>query len=318
MMRKNSTTSFLLLWFLFQVVVQIHSFQITSPNFRQSLKPNNRIIRKATTAPVASSDAIIPIDKTTMAQAAEQQQRRRRAAKISHSFATRDFQPAWYATNPHLQTLVGVFARQETSYAPSKLLSFFQKEGPIKAFQWDERERMETPDGDFFHVDYKYVEGSNGRIHDDYDYEEEKEEVPLVLIVHGLQSNSESPLVKDMTNAFNAIGMDVACINFRGCSGEINATSPLGYHLSFTDDLQQMVEHISTTFPMRPIYLSGFSLGANVVTKFLADIEITGAERYNICGAAVNAVPFDLVKVAPNLSDPGLPRRSMGIPCANR
>ena len=249
---------------------------------------------------------------------AQQHHRRQRDAEISHSFATRDFEPAWYATNPHLQTIVGVFARHETSYASNlKALlnkSFFQEDDPsahpIKSFQWDERVRMITQDGDFFDVDYNYVDKNKSkstRNNNNNNYEdEEKEEVrPLVLIVHGLQSNSDSPLVKDMTNAFNAIGMDAACINFRGCSGEINKATPLGYHLSFTDDLQQMVEHISQTFPMRPIYLSGFSLGANVVTKFLADIGTDANKKYNICGAAVNAVPFDLVKVAPNLSDPG-------------
>lgn len=302
MRNRSSTTSlpFLLVEILFQVL-QIHSFQITSPN-------HNRVLLAAATIEPALSDTIIPNDQPTLMQG----QQRQRDAEISHSFAVRDFEPAFYATNPHLQTLVGVFARQETTNAPSKLQSllrsFSQEDGPIKSFQWDERVRMTTPDGDFFNVDYKYVDRSNAR-NDDYD--EEKEKVPLVLIVHGLQSNSDSPLVKDMTNAFNAIGMDSACINFRGCSGEINPKVPLGYHLSFTDDLQQMVKHISTKFPMRPIYLSGFSLGANVVTKFLADIG-TGAKKYNICGAAVNAVPFDLVKVAPNLSDPGFTKAVYG------
>lgn len=296
-MRKNFTNprslsraSILCLNVLFQFqFMQIHSFQI------------------------AASDA-------------QQHHRRQRDAEISHTFATRDFEPAWYATNPHLQTIVGVFARHETSYASNlKALlnkSFFQEVDPIahpiNSFQWDERVRMITQDKDFFDVDYKYVDKNesksthNNNNYEDEDEDEEKEEVrPLVLIVHGLQSNSDSPLVKDMTNAFNAIGMDAACINFRGCSGEINKATPLGYHLSFTDDLQQMVEHISQTYPMRPIYLSGFSLGANVVTKFLADIG-TDANKYNICGAAVNAVPFDLVKVAPNLSDPGFTKTVYG------
>jgi predicted alpha/beta-fold hydrolase len=222
---------------------------------------------------------------------------RQQAANIAHSFQTKEFQPAWFAKNPHFQTLTGVFARQESMYLPAL------GNLAISRFQWDERRRMETPDGDFFDVDWKYAKKAD-------DEREASSETPLVLICHGLQSNSESPLVKDMVNAFNNIGMDAACLNFRGCSGEVNRT-PLGYHLSFTDDLKHMVEHIATTRPGTSIYLSGFSLGANVVTKYLADLG-EDAVKLNIRGAAVNAVPFDLIKVGPCVSEPGLSKSLYG------
>lgn len=48
------------------------------------------------------------------------------------------------------------------------------------------------------------------------------DEAPLVMICHGLQLSSDSPLVKDMTIALKKIEMDTAYINFQVCSGEIN------------------------------------------------------------------------------------------------
>lgn len=219
--------------------------------------------------------------------------RRRRAAEISHSFFAKKFRPAWFAKNPHLQTIAAVKARQESMYFLSNS-AFLPK---ISQFQWDHRQRVETPDGDFFDVDYKYTSKP-------IDNDQTSPIIsPVVLICHGLQSNTDSPLTKDMAIAFNNVGMDVAAINFRGCSGELNRT-PMGYHLSFTSDLEFMVQQISQTQPGRPIYLSGFSLGANVVTKFLADLGVQAANKYNICGAAVNAVPFDLTKTHA-INEPG-------------
>ena len=236
------------------------------------------------------------------------QQRRKWAVKVSRSFKTTEFNPAWYATNPHVQTIFGVLAREQTMYASTlpNLGSLFDGSfvGHIESFNWDERKRMETPDGDFFDVDWKYCDSTDhvGR---------PNIQVPLVLICHGLQSSSSSPLAKEMAIAFNKVGMDSACINFRGCSGEINRT-PYGYHLSFTEDLKLMVQNISSRYPNKPIYLSGFSLGANIVTKFLADHGHSAAEEYNVFGAAVNAVPFDMNKTHVNLNNPGVTRSLYG------
>ena len=220
-------------------------------------------------------------------QQQQQQQIRTTAAEISHSFPTSEFVPQFWFSNNHIQTITGFFARNRNL--------------ALTQFQWDTREKMKTSDNEnYFSVDYKFVEQPQ------VEQEETQDPPPpLVLICHGLQSNSKSPLVKDMAIAFNKIGMNVACIHFRGCCDEPNMKS-FGYHLSFTDDLEFMVQHISSTQPKTRLYLSGFSLGANVVTKFLADIGTDATIKYNICGAAVNAVPFDLVPTAPNMNTPTL------------
>lgn len=232
----------------------------------------------------------------------------RRAAEISHSFYAKDFRPAWFAKNPHLQTITGTLARQESMYFPTTGNLILSK------FQWDHRERIETPDGDFFDVDWKFatqpVEDATVLSKEGTYFLEPHSRTPLVLICHGLQSNTQSPLTKDMAISFNNVGMDVVAINFRGCSGEPNHT-PMGYHLSYTDDLELMVQRISRQYPGRSIYLSGFSLGANVVTKFLADIGSKAVIDYNICGAAANAVPFDLTRTQ-SINRPGFSGRVYG------
>ena len=116
----------------------------------------------------------------------------------------------------------------------------------LDEFEWDHRQRVTTPDSDFFDVDWKYSATSSS-----HQEEAANGEKPIVLICHGLQSSSSSPLAKDMANAFNSKGMDAAVINFRGCSGELNELS-FGYHLSFTDDLDFFIRtHIQPKFPNR-------------------------------------------------------------------
>jgi predicted alpha/beta-fold hydrolase len=218
--------------------------------------------------------------------------RRRHLANVSHSFETESFHPSWFATNPHFQTIVGTLFRKETMYTDRMDVPWTFVTGNtttnnnsfrLDAFQWDRRERVDTPDGDFFHVDWKWCDGG-----------EPNEQRPVVLICHGLETNSNSPLCQEMAMAFTDIDMDVGCVNFRGCSGECNVT-PRGYHVGFTEDLLHQISVINERQPMRRIYLAGFSLGAGVVTKLLSDLQ-DEAHRYNVCGAAVNAVPFELTQ----------------------
>ena len=106
------------------------------------------------------------------------------AAKVSHSFITREFQPAWFATNRHFQTIIGTLFRKESMYSRSisVLLDLAGVTNSNKGsesllldhFTWDKRERMKTPDGDFFDVDWSLVNSKD-------------DNNPVCLICHGLE-----------------------------------------------------------------------------------------------------------------------------------
>jgi predicted alpha/beta-fold hydrolase len=212
-------------------------------------------------------------------------------AAVTHSFATRPFRTPWWASDPHVQTILGVFYRDSLRKWPLATPS-----GSLDQFSWDRRQRFDTPDGDFFDVDFKDIHDVNAGNHNSTP--------PIVLICHGLQSNSQSFLVKDMARAFIQRGFVAACINYRSCSGSPNKT-PRSYHVGFYDDLLQTIQYITTQEPDRDIYLAGFSLGANVVTKLLIDLN-EKAETLNIRGAAVNALPMDMTTTWHNVNEPGM------------
>jgi predicted alpha/beta-fold hydrolase len=68
-------------------------------------------------------------------------------------------------------------------------------------------ERIETPDGDFFDVEFTsdYVENEK-----------------IVFILHGLESSSKGVQVTNFAEAFIRGGYACCLVCFRGCNGEMN------------------------------------------------------------------------------------------------
>lgn len=108
----------------------------------------------------------------------------------------------------------------------------------------------------------------------------------------------------DMANAYHDLELDIACLNFRGCSGEPN--DKLGfYHLGFTDDLIHFLD-LQDCSQHQPLYLSSFSLGCNMMIKALGDLKADAIKRYNIQGAAFFCSPFDATRHYKRLWEPGI------------
>jgi len=149
------------------------------------------------------------------------------------------------------------------------------------------RERWELPDGDFVDVDR---------------FAGAMREAPVLLICHGLEGSSRAPYVRGLVALAQAHGLAGAALNFRGCSGAQNRL-PRFYHSGDTGDLAAAVERLAAEAPRRPILLAGFSLGGNVVVKYLG--ERGDGVPAQVRAAAVISVPFDLARCARALDGPG-------------
>ena len=102
----------------------------------------------------------------------------------------------------------------------------------------------------------------------------------------------------------------MSVVNFRGCCGTDvsalyhdgtlikNGENTLMYHLGFVDDLIYYLSLLASKQSdtdgkkKKPIYLSGFSLGANVILKALGQLGTTALDL-GVVGAAVAGAPFD-------------------------
>lgn len=116
-----------------------------------------------------------------------------------------------------------------------------------------QRQRLQTPDADFFDVDILPGATSN-----------------TLLLLHGLEGSSRSNYIQGMAAYFNAKGFTVYAINFRSCSGSDNL-KPYSYHSGFTQDIRLLVQQLTKEQSKVNLLLCGFSLGGNVLLKYLGE-----------------------------------------------
>ncbi|MDX1512614.1 MAG: hydrolase [Gammaproteobacteria bacterium] len=171
------------------------------------------------------------------------------------------FSPAWWLPSAHLQTLWPALFR----IAPR----------PVT-----QRERVELPDGDFLDLDW--MPGGGQR---------------TALILHGLEGGSRSHYARSMLAALHRNGWRAGVMHFRGCSGPLNRLAR-NYHSGDTGDLEYVVRRLRRRQPSGPLALVGYSLGGNVLLKWLA--ERGGSAP--VAAAVAVSVPFSLEAVATRLS----------------
>lgn len=92
----------------------------------------------------------------------------------------------------------------------------------------------------------------------------------LVVLLHGLEGDTRRPYMVNMAARLLEEGYDVLAINFRGCSGEPNRQLR-SYHTGETRDLRFVMHWIVQHLPHRHFALIGFSLGGNVLLKYLGE-----------------------------------------------
>ena len=176
------------------------------------------------------------------------------------AFVPRPFRPAKWLPGRHGQTVAGRYLRERTGVHYR-------------------RERMETDDGDFVDLDWATVRGV-----------ELPAGAPLVLLVHGLEGSAHSSYMLESCRALAERGLRAVAMNFRSCSGEPNRSLRF-YHAGDTADLEAVFRHLGRRAPDAAFGAMGFSLGGNVLLKYLGE---RGAGSAALAAVGVS-VPYDLM-----------------------
>jgi predicted alpha/beta-fold hydrolase len=171
-----------------------------------------------------------------------------------------DFKPAWWLRSPHLQTLWPVFFK--------------------KRHKLDLRdEQVELEDGDFLDLCWS-----------------KKNSTKVVLILHGLEGDINSHYINGIIFQLEQAGYRPVLMHFRGCSGRVNRLAR-AYHSGETGDLSYIVEHINKVTGNYPYAAIGYSLGGNVLLKWLGET----ADNNPLKKAVAVSVPFRLHDAAKRL-----------------
>ena len=170
------------------------------------------------------------------------------------------YTPAWWVPGAHLQTLWGKLFRR-APFVATRL------------------ERWPTPDDDYIEVHRLDAPAGSGVRR------------PRLLLLHGLEGTIRSNYLHGTLAEAQARGWAADVLIFRGCGAVMNRQSRM-YHSGETSDLQLVVEHLVRDHPEQPLVLAGFSLGGNVLLKWLG--EQGGGLPRQVRAAAAVSVPFDL------------------------
>ena len=183
-----------------------------------------------------------------------------------------EFKPAWWLKNRHAQT---IYSSLPLSRAPKPNLT---------------RVNLELPDGDVTVVDWMA------------DGPEAASGAPILIILHGLEGSSESTYARMLLQAAGDHGWRAAVLHFRDC-GDYRNRLPRRYHAGETNDIRFFLESLRSGGHDGPMVAAGFSLGGNVLLKYLGEKGVSSA----LDAAVAVSVPLSLHDSANALSS-GLSR----------
>lgn len=177
----------------------------------------------------------------------------------------RRYHPSWWLPGRHLRTVWGRVGRRAQSIDTR-------------------RDRWETPDGDLLEV-----ERLDGTAPDS----------PRLILLHGLEGTVRSHYVQGTLAEATRRGWGADLLLFRSCGGTLNRTRRF-YHSGETGDLGLVVDRVIREHPRAPLLFAGYSLGGNVLLKWLG--EQGSALPAQARAAAAVSVPFDLARGARHIN----------------
>ena len=172
-----------------------------------------------------------------------------------------NFLPPWWARNPHIQTILPLLTKVDKLDL--------------------RRERFELKDGDFIDLDWL---GSP------------KDEEQILVIIHGLEGSAESHYSRRLLHNCAQRNLCALVHHHRSCSGESNRLAR-SYHSGDTQDLQENIQHLKQRFPTSQLLAVGYSLGGNILAKYLGE----HGENSLLKRAAVISAPLKLSACAKRL-----------------
>lgn len=117
-----------------------------------------------------------------------------------------------------------------------------------------ERERFDTPDGDYLYLDWAKCG---------------KPCKELIIVSHGLCGHSHRHYVLSLIQAMNRIDLDAVTWNYRGTGQTDNKLLKLTTNNS-SDELDWVTRHCIATGGYKRVYLIGYSMGGNITMLYLA------------------------------------------------
>ena len=187
--------------------------------------------------------------------------------KINKRIVESGFRAARWLRNPHAQTIY-----------PSLPWSYKNHPGL-------RRESLELPDGDITAIDWVIQENPLPPT------------APLLVILHGLEGSAKSSYARMLMTAASQLGWHCCVMHFRDC-GDYRNRLPRRYHAGETNDVRYFLNELDASLRFGPIVAVGYSLGGNVLLKYLGE----ATDSTPLRAAAAVCAPLNLHKCSDALN----------------
>ncbi|QYJ94374.1 hydrolase [Shewanella spartinae] len=157
----------------------------------------------------------------------------------------RTFTPPWWARNPHVQTILPVLTKVNKPALT--------------------RQRLELDDGDFIDLDWLAKPTQT-----EPTQAESTQIEPIVVLVHGLEGSADSHYARRLLTLLGEHKVAALVHHHRSCSGVTNRLAR-SYHSGDTQDLHTTLSLLRRDYPNSPLLAVGYSLGGNVLTKYMGE-----------------------------------------------
>lgn len=139
------------------------------------------------------------------------------------------------------------------------------------------REILQLPDGDATAVDW--LEQTHPP----------PPTAPLLLILHGLEGSARSSYARMLMTRAERLGWHCCVMHFRDCGDYANHL-PRRYHAGETNDVRYFLTQLAEAGKFGPVGAVGYSLGGNVLLKYLGE----AADTTPLRAACAVCVPLNL------------------------
>jgi predicted alpha/beta-fold hydrolase len=180
----------------------------------------------------------------------------------------------------------------QSEFAPASWLRNRHAQTVYPSFPWAfrhrpkmRREELELPDGDVTAIDWLVQEATPPRM------------APLLVILHGLEGSAKSSYARMMMREAAELGWHCCVMHFRDC-GDYTNRLPRRYHAGETNDVRFFLNELEASEQYGPIVAVGYSLGGNVLLKYLGE----SADSTPLRAATAVCAPLNLHKCSEALN----------------
>lgn len=144
---------------------------------------------------------------------------------------------------------------------------------------------------------FTMADGTEDQLIGELHQPQEGDAKPLVILIHGLTGSMDSLYLQVSAGHLLRAGFPVLLLNLRGAGPGIGQTKGF-YHAGRSEDLHQVIRQLDGRLARRGVCLVGFSLGGNLVLKYLAE---RGSMAPILAAVSISA-PIDLAATERRIS----------------